>query len=105
MATAPKSPASNRATSRTVVLLRASDRKKLEALAAQEEVSSGEIIRRSLDSYESLEARIRKEEEEKMLLSGLSILQDALKTVNDSMNHTNAKLDKLHLELKALDLR
>ncbi len=58
-----------RANSRTVVLLRDSDRRKLEKLAAREKVSSGEIIRRSLDSYKTLEARIRKEEEEKMMES------------------------------------
>ncbi len=41
------------ASTRTVVLLRPTDRKRLEKLAAKERVSSGEILRRSLHAYES----------------------------------------------------
>jgi Ribbon-helix-helix protein, copG family len=96
MATPAKS---ERANSRTVVLLRDSDRKKLEKLAAKEKVSSGEIIRRSLDSYKSLEARIRKEEEEKMMESTLVMLMDALEGANRSLNNTCKRLDELHLQL------
>ena len=90
---------SERANSRTVVLLRDSDRKKLEKLAAKEKVSSGEIIRRSLDTYKSLEARIRKEEEEKMMESTLVMLLDALEGANRSLNNTCNRLDELHLQL------
>jgi hypothetical protein len=96
MATQAKS---ERANSRTVVLLRDSDRKKLEKLAAKEKVSSGEIIRRSLDTYKSLEARIRKEEEEKMMESTLVMLLDALEDANRSLNNTCKRLDELHLQL------
>ena len=88
-----------RANSRTVVLLRDSDRRKLEKLAAREKVSSGEIIRRSLDSYKTLEARIRKEEEEKMMESTLAILLDALEGANRSLENTCKRLDELHLQL------
>jgi len=90
---------SERANSRTVVLLRDSDRKKLEKLAAKEKVSSGEIIRRSLDSYKTLEARIRKEEEEKMMESTLVLLMDALESANQSLESTCKRLDELHLQL------
>jgi len=90
---------SERANSRTVVLLRDSDRKKLEKLAAKEKVSSGEIIRRSLSTYKSLEARIRKEEEEKMMESTLVMLLDALEGANRSLNNTCKRLDELHLQL------
>jgi hypothetical protein len=90
---------SERANSRTVVLLRDSDRKKLEKLAAKEKVSSGEIIRRSLDSYKTLEARIRKEEEEKMMESTLAMLLEALESANQSLESTCKRLDELHLQL------
>jgi hypothetical protein len=90
---------SERANSRTVVLLRDSDRKKLEKLAAKEKVSSGEIIRRSLDSYKTLEARIRKEEEEKMMESTLAMLLEALESANQSLENTCKRLDELHLQL------
>jgi Ribbon-helix-helix protein, copG family len=96
MATPEKS---ERANSRTVVLLRDSDRKKLEKLAAKEKVSSGEIIRRSLDTYKTLEARIRKEEEEKMMESTLVMLMDALEGANRSLTNTCKRLDELHLQL------
>ncbi|MHB1020974.1 MAG: hypothetical protein ACYC46_06685 [Acidobacteriaceae bacterium] len=94
-----------RATSRTVVLLRGSDRKKLDDLAAREQVSAGEIIRRSLDTYESLESRIRKEEEEKMMEAALKLMRQSLSEANRSLQRTNAKLDKLHLQLKKRDIR
>lgn len=94
-----------RANSRTVVLLRDSDRRKLEKLAAKEKVSSGEIIRRSLDSYKTLEARIRKEEEEKMMEATLVMLMDALEGANRSLDSTCKKLDELHLQLNPQDIR
>ena len=88
-----------------VVLLRSADRRKLDKLAAQEQVSAGEIIRRSLASYKSIEARVRKEEEEKMMERALKLLATSLSTANESVQRTNEKLDSLHLELKKLDLR
>jgi len=91
--------------SRTVVLLRHNDRKKLNRLAAKEQVSAGEIIRRSLDSYQTIEARARKEEEEKMMAAALSVLCGALKQANDSVRKTNSKLDKLHLQLKKREIQ
>jgi hypothetical protein len=96
MAVAAKSERTN---SRTVVLLRESARKKLERLAAKEKVSSGEIIRRSLDSYETIEARIRKDEEERMMEMTLKMVIEALESANVSMADTCNKLDELHLRL------
>jgi hypothetical protein len=90
---------SQRTNTRTVVLLRESARKKLERLAAKEKVSSGEIIRRSLDSYKTIEARIRKEEEEKMMEATLKIVIEALESANASMVRTCNKLDELHMQL------
>lgn len=106
MATTPRSePRPEHATSRTVVLLRAADRKKLERLAAQEKVSAGEIIRRSLESYQPLEARIRQEEEDKIIRATLKLLDESFSGTNQSMTDTMAKLDRLHEELAGLDLR
>jgi hypothetical protein len=96
MATVTKS---NRTSTRTVVLLRESAKKKLERLATKEKVSSGEIIRRSLDSYETIEARIRKEQEEKMMEVTLKLVIEALESANASMVKTCNRLDELHLEL------
>jgi len=90
---------SQRTNTRTVVLLRESARRKLEKLAAKEKVSSGEIIRRSLDSYKTLEARVRKEEEEKVMEATLEILIEALESANASLDRTCNRLDELHLQL------
>jgi anaerobic ribonucleoside-triphosphate reductase len=97
----PVQQKSERANSRTVVLLRDSDRKKLEKLATKEKVSSGEIIRRSLDSYKTIEARVRKEEEEKMMEATLAMIIEALEGANQSMENTCRKLDALHLQLNS----
>lgn len=96
---------SERVNSRTVVLLRDSDRKKLEKLASKEKVSSGEIIRRSLGSYTTIEARVRKEEEEKMMEKTLAMLIEALEDANKSMEKTCKTLDNLHLQLRSQDAR
>ena len=97
MATPAKSPP---VIHRTVVLLGEKDRRKLEALARKEKVSAGEIIRRSLGSYQALEERIRREQEEDFLRTTLTMLADGFKGVNESVTKTCARLDQLHLELK-----
>jgi hypothetical protein len=94
---------SERVNSRTVVLLRESARKKLEKLASKEKVSYGEIIRRSLDSYSTIEARVRKEEEEKMMEKTLAMLIEALEDANQSMEKTCRTLDNLHFQLNPQD--
>jgi hypothetical protein len=97
--TKPKSLALNDVSTRTVVLLRESAKKKLKTLAAREKVSSGEIIRRSLDSYETMESRIRKEEEEKLIAAALDMMIEALQSANRSMEETGERLDELHRQL------
>ncbi len=74
MATTPQS-----VTTRTVVLLRPSERKRLEKLAAAESVSSGEILRRSLHAYEQ-----QMSEPEQTALAAL------LKEMNSSLDHALA---------------
>ena len=93
----PKSDPTN---SRLVVLLRKSERRKVEQLAAAENVSAAEIVRRSLHSYQTIEARLRKQHEEELLQAAISMLDTALSGVNESIAHTCAKLDELHVELK-----
>jgi uncharacterized coiled-coil protein SlyX len=94
-----------RATYRTVVLLRPSDKLKLDRLAAQNNVSSGEVIRRSLNSYQSVADEVREAEEQKLIAATLKMMTDALAEANISMTKTNAKLDKLHRQLKSRDFR
>lgn len=94
-----------RASNRTVVLLRPSDRVKLQQLAARDNVSSGEVIRRSLGSYETLSDQVRVEEENKLMAATLALMSEAISEANRSIARTNAKLDKLHQVLKKKDIR
>jgi hypothetical protein len=95
----PKRPPVTDVSTRTVVLLRESAKKKLKTLATREKVSSGEIIRRSLDSYETMEARIRKQEEERTVSAALDIMIEALESANRSMEETALRLDELERQL------
>jgi Sec7-like guanine-nucleotide exchange factor len=101
----PKRASVNDVSTRTVVLLRESAKKKLKTLAIREKVSSGEIIRRSLDSYETLEARIRKEEEERTISAALDIMIEALQSANRSMEETMQRVDELHRQLHPEEAR
>ena len=65
----------NHAAHRTVVLLRPSEKKRLERLARQENVSSSEIIRRSLQAYDS--PSTQKEQEMKILIAEMNQALDA----------------------------
>jgi hypothetical protein len=88
MATSPQS-----ITTRTIVLLRASERKRLEKLAAAESVSSGEILRRSLHAYEmstSEQATLAA-----MLHEMNSALDGALASVRSARSEVRESLDKI----------
>ena len=85
---------------RVVILLRKSERRRVEKLAAAENVSTGEIFRRSLKTYQSIENRLRKQQEEELLTGAISMLDSALSGVNESIAATCDKLDDLHLELR-----
>jgi hypothetical protein len=89
-----------RPTYRTVVLLRHSEKLKLERIAAQERLSSGEIIRRFIGSHDALPSN-----ENKVIEAALKIMSDAIAEANSSLIRTNDRLDKLHLELKKRDIR
>ena len=71
-------------TSRTVVLLRPDEKKKLQELALAERVSSGEIIRRSLHAYNP-EVPLREEEDLSTVISEMNkALDKALKSVRSA---------------------
>ena len=89
---------------RLVVLLRKSERQRLEQLAAAENVSAAEIVRRSLGTYETIEARVRKQHEEELLESAIAMLNSELTVVNESIENTCRKLDALHLKLQERDV-
>jgi len=89
---------------RVVILLRKSERRRVEKLAKAENVSTGEIFRRSLDTYQTIESRLRKQQEEELLVSAIAMLNAALSGVNESIADTCRKLDTLHIELKKREL-
>jgi hypothetical protein len=87
------------ADSRLVLLIRKTERKRIEKLARAENVSIA-IVRRSLGTYQSIAATLRKQHEEDMMKSTIRMLEEALSSVNESIAVTCEKLDRLHLELK-----
>ena len=87
--------ASHTAPTRTVVLLRPAERKRLEKLAAAERVSSGEIIRRSLRSYEKPMSS-GEEEVIPMLLAQMNTsLDEALESIRSARSTIRENLDKI----------
>lgn len=89
---------------RLVLLIRKSERRRIEKLARAENVSVAEIVRRSLGTYQSIESTLRKKHEEEMMKSTIEILEGALTSVNESIELTCRKLDALHVELKKREL-
>jgi translation initiation factor 2B subunit (eIF-2B alpha/beta/delta family) len=90
MATSPQS-----VTTRTVVLLRPSERKRLEKLAAAESVSSGEILRRSLQAYEQQISASEQATIATLLTEMNSALDDALASIRSARSEVRESLDKI----------
>jgi translation initiation factor 2B subunit (eIF-2B alpha/beta/delta family) len=90
MATSPQS-----ITTRTVVLLRPSERKRLEKLAAAESVSSGEILRRSLQAYEQQISASEQATIATLLTEMNSALDDALASIRSARSEVRESLDKI----------
>jgi hypothetical protein len=82
-------------TSRTVVLLRPSERKRLEKLAAAESVSSGEILRRSLQAYEKDPSPSEQETLAALLKEANSALDSALLAVRSARSEIRENLDRI----------
>jgi hypothetical protein len=97
------SPAINpeRATYRTVVLLRKSEKLKLERLAAKEKISSAEVLRRFIREGDSF---FQNKQEEEIIEAALKMISTAAREANESMTRTMDKIDKLHEELMARDI-
>lgn len=102
MASSTPSLTPERATYRTVVLLRRSEKAKLERLALKEKISSAEVIRRFIRHGDSL---FKNKQEEEIIEAALKIISAAVSEANDSMVRTIDRLDKVHLELKKRDIR
>ena len=84
-------------TSRTVVLLRPSEKKKLQQLAHAERVSSGEIIRRSLLAYKPSTRHTQEEEDVSAVVSQMSkALDNALKAVRSARVEVAQNIKKVH---------
>jgi hypothetical protein len=82
-------------TARTVVLLRPAERKRLEKLAAAEKVSSGEILRRSLQAYEKPMSS-SEEEAVSFLLKEMNVaLDEALSSIRSARSSIRESLDKI----------
>jgi hypothetical protein len=96
MASAPQ-PAQ---TARTVVLLRPAERKRLEKLAAAEKVSSGEILRRSLQAYDQQPTDSEQELLAAMLKEMNTALDASLKSIRSARAEIQANLKKIE-ELQA----
>ena len=90
--------AQERATHRTVILLRPSEKQQLDRLAAEENISSAEVIRRLIREGDSL---FKDKHEEEVVRATLNLISTAAREANDSMTRTMAKVDKLHAELHA----
>jgi hypothetical protein len=83
------------ASTRTVVLLRSSERKRLEKLAAAEHVSSGEILRRSLHAYEKQTSASENEALATLLNEMNTALDGALASIRSARSEIHENLQKI----------
>ena len=93
---ASSAPSAERATYRTVVLLRKSEKLTLERLAANQNISSAEVLRRLIREGDSF---FKDKHEEEVIRAALNLISTAAREANESMARTIAKVDKLHDEL------
>jgi RNA polymerase-interacting CarD/CdnL/TRCF family regulator len=94
--------AADRATYRTVILLRHREKVRLERMASEEQVSSAEVIRRFIRLGNSV---FKKKQEEEVIESALKIISSAVSEANDSLSKTIDKLDRLHIELSKREIK
>jgi outer membrane lipopolysaccharide assembly protein LptE/RlpB len=99
---ASSSASVERATHRTVVLLRKSEKAKLERLASRQKISSAEVIRRFIRDGESL---LGNKQEQEMIEAALKLISTAAREANESMVRTMDKVDRLHEEIMLRDIR
>jgi hypothetical protein len=87
--------ATQTAPTRTVVLLRPEERKKLEKLAAADGVSSGEIIRRSLRSYQKPTSPTEEEVAAVLLAQINTALDEMIVSLRSANSVVRENLDKI----------
>jgi predicted kinase len=80
---------------RTVVLLRPAERKRLEKLATAEHVSAGEILRRSLQAYEKPASDAEEEILTLLVAQMNSSLDEALVSLRTARSSIRESLDKI----------
>ena len=94
-------PRPERATHRTVILLRKSEKVMLERLAATQKITSAEVLRRLIREGESL---FHDQQEKEAIESALRMISAAAREANASMAKTMAKVDKVHEEIMSRDI-
>ena len=85
----------NTNTTRAVVLLKATERKKLNRLAASQKASSGEILRRSLRAYEPEDTPENEELLKAMMAEMSTALDHALASIRSARAEIRQNLDKI----------
>jgi hypothetical protein len=95
------SASAERATFRTVVLLRKSEKTSLERIAAKQQISSAEVIRRFIRHGDRL---FRDQRDEKIIEAALKLISTAAREANESMVRTMKKVDRFHAELMRRDI-
>lgn len=96
-------PASTKpAPTRTVVLLRPNEKKRLEKLAARDSVSSGEILRRGIDAYEEHTSISEQKTLAALLHQMNESLDGALDSIRSARSEIRENLDKIQQMRKAV---
>ena len=85
-----------RATHRTVILLRPSEKQEPERLAARENVSSAEVLRRLTREGGSV---LGNKQEEEMMEAALKSISKAAREASESMVQTMDKVYRFHEEI------
>jgi hypothetical protein len=80
---------------RTVVLLRPNERKRLEKLAARDSVSSGEILRRGIHAYEEHTSVSEQKTLATLLREMNESLDGALTSIRTARSEIRENLDKI----------
>jgi hypothetical protein len=83
------------APTRTVVLLRPSEKKRLEKLAARDSVSSGEILRRGIHAYEEHTSASEQKTLATLLSEMNEALDGALASIRSARSEIRENLDKI----------
>lgn len=90
-----------RATHRTVILLRESEKLALERLAASQKITSAEVLRRLIREGEDL---FQDQQEKQAIQAALRMISVAARQANVAMARTMDKIDQLHEEIMSRDI-